>query len=54
MRFRNVKTGVIIDVPCEIKGPWEQVDGGVTATSTVSKPPTTEIKPAKKTRKTTR
>lgn len=29
MRYRNVITGAIIDVPSEIKGgKWEKIDGG--------------------------
>lgn len=29
MRYRNVITGAIIDVPSEIKGSkWEKIDGG--------------------------
>lgn len=52
MRFRNTKTGVIIDVPSELKGPWKPVDGGEKATSTASEPVTEEVKPAKRTRKT--
>lgn len=51
MRFRNVKTGAIIEVSSEIKGPWEPVDGSAKATSTATKPSTDETKPARRTRK---
>ena len=37
MEYRNKKTGVVIDVPCEVKGVWEPV-----------KAPAPEKKPAKK------
>lgn len=50
MRFRNTKTGAIIEVSSEIKGPWEPVGGSVKATSTDSKP-STETKPARRTKK---
>ena len=31
MRFRNTRTGAIIEVSSRISGPWEPVDGGNTA-----------------------
>lgn len=55
MKYRNVKTGAVIDVPSKISGKnWELLDGGK-----VEKPapvvldtPVEEVKPVKKTRKT--
>ena len=53
MLFRNIKTGVIIDVPSEISGNWVKVDGGKsdkeTATVSISE---TDDQPVKRTRKT--
>lgn len=56
MRFRNVKTGAIIDVPSEIKGPWERIDGGVKPAVVIPEDKPEEIaekikKPARKTKK---
>ena len=50
MKYRNIKTGQIIDVPSEISGSnWELVGGKpVTETATVS---TQDDQPVKKTRK---
>jgi hypothetical protein len=28
MRYRNTKTGQIIDVPSTLRGNWERIDGG--------------------------
>jgi hypothetical protein len=28
MRFRNTKTGAIVDVPSMLRGNWELIDGG--------------------------
>jgi hypothetical protein len=28
MRYRNTKTGQIIDVPSTLRGNWERLDGG--------------------------
>lgn len=25
MKYRNTRTGAVIDIPCEIKGEWEPV-----------------------------
>jgi len=59
MRFRNVKTGAIIDAPSMLGGNWERIDvDKAPAKEPVSSLPiaeeTEEVKPAKKprTRKT--
>ena len=28
MRFRNTKTGAIVDAPSMLRGNWERIDGG--------------------------
>ena len=41
MRYRNTKTGLIVDVPSELRGNWERLDGGKkpeTESSAVSVP----------------
>lgn len=50
MKYRNIKTGQIIDVPSEVRGSnWELVGGKpVKETATVS---TQDDQPVKKTRK---
>ena len=58
MRFRNVKTGVVIDAPSMLGGPWERIDGGkVPAKEPAVDVPVAkaeDVKPVKKTtRKTT-
>lgn len=57
MKYRNVKTGAVIDVKSEISGGnWERIDGKAPAKEpSVSPAPETEdeVKPVKKTRKTT-
>lgn len=58
MRFRNVKTGAVIEAPSMLGGPWERIDGGkapekepvVVPEPAVEK----EVKPVKKTRRTTK
>lgn len=42
MKYRHKKTGVIIDIACEIKGGWEPVEE-----PQVTKPETTAEKPKK-------
>lgn len=44
MRFRNKKTGTIIDVKSELKGPWEKMDGGAIPAAPISEPE--DIQPA--------
>ena len=54
MRYRNVKSGIIIDVNSELTGNWEKVDGGAdkAPAAPISAPVVKgEDKPAKKTRK---
>lgn len=54
MRFRNTRTGAIIDVSSRISGPWEPVDGGNTA-QVLPEPETAEETEAKpKARKRTK
>lgn len=58
MKYRNVKTGAVIDVPSKISGKnWELIDGGKAkepAPVVLDAPVETveEVKPVKKTRKT--
>lgn len=52
MKFRNIKTGQIIDVPSEIRGNnWEKISDKAPAKEPVVDAPAVEeeIKPAKKT-----
>lgn len=52
MKYRNIKTGQIIDVPSEVSGKnWEKVGGKAPAKEPVVDAPAVEeeIKPAKKT-----
>lgn len=52
MKFRNITTGQIIDVPSEISGKnWEKIGGKAPAKEPVVDAPAVEeeIKPAKKT-----
>lgn len=54
MKYRNIKTGQIIDVPSEISGKnWEKIGGKAPAKEPVVDAPAVEekIKPAKTTRK---
>lgn len=54
MKYRNIKTGQIIDVPSEIGGKnWEKIDGKAPAKEPIVDFPAVEeeIKPAKKTTK---
>lgn len=55
MIYRNVKTGAVIDVPSMLGGNWERIDGKAPAKepSASPAPETEEVKPVKKTRKTT-
>lgn len=53
MKFRNVKTGAVIDVPSMLGGNWVAVDGKASAKEPAASPDTEEVKPVKKTRKTT-
>lgn len=58
MKYRNVKTGAVIDVPSKISGKnWELLDGGKAkepAPVVLDAPVeiVEEVKPVKKTRKT--
>lgn len=62
MRYRNVKTGAVIDVPSKISGKnWELLDGGkakepapvvLDAPVVEEEVKEEEVKPVKKTRKT--
>lgn len=56
MKYRNVKTGAVIDVPSKISGKnWELLDGGKAkepAPVVHNIPVEEEVKPVKKTRKT--
>lgn len=57
MKYRNIKTGQVIDVPSSISGKnWEKVSGKAPAKESAVDTPAVEeeIKPAKKSRKTTR
>lgn len=54
MKFRNVKTGAVIDVPSMLGGNWERIDGDKSPkkeTVAVSVPvaDVEEVKPVKKT-----
>jgi hypothetical protein len=53
--YRNVKTGAVIDVPSMLGGNWERIDGKAPAKepSVSPAPEAEEVKPVKKTRKTT-
>lgn len=55
MKYRNIKTGLIIDVPSEIRGEnWEKVGGKAPQVEPVADAPAAseeEVKPAKKTRR---
>ena len=54
MRYRNIKTGQIIDVPSSINGKnWEAINGKAPAKEPVVLSPVAdeaEVKPAKRTR----
>lgn len=55
MKYRNVKTGAVIDVPSRIGGKnWELLDGGKAEkpAPVVLDTEAEEVKPVKKTRKT--
>lgn len=58
MRFRNVKTGAVIEAPSMLGGPWERIDGGKAPEKepVVVPEPVEEkaVKPVRKTRKTTK
>lgn len=57
MKFRNVKTGAVIEAPSMLGGPWERIDDGKAPAKepAVAVPSVSEeaVKPVKKTRKTT-
>lgn len=50
VRFRNKKTGAVIDVPSEINGAnWEKIDGGAKpAVISQVEPETDDAEPVKK------
>lgn len=55
MRFRNIETGRVIDVSCEINGKkWVKVDGdqAVSVTDTSSEAEAPKKKPVKRKKKT--
>lgn len=54
MKYRNTKSGAIIDVPSVLGGNWERIDGGKSEKASAVSPVTEEeeVKPAKKTRRT--
>ena len=59
MKFRNVKTGAVIEAPSMLGGNWERIDGGkAPAKEPVAVPEPVEEKAVKsvvkKTRKTTK
>lgn len=51
MKYRNIKSGAIIDVPSEIGGNWVKIDGGKPEKAAAVAPVSSdkEEKPAKKT-----
>lgn len=56
-KYRNVKTGAVIDVPSKVSGKnWEMIGGGKVEQTPTAIPGVpleqTEVKPVKKTRKT--
>lgn len=55
MKFRNVKTGAVIEVPSMLGGHWERIDGGKAEEPAAVIPDVEpeEVKPVKKTKKTT-
>lgn len=55
MKFRNVKTGAVIEVPSMLGGYWERIDGGKAEEPAAVIPDVEpeEVKPVKKTKKTT-
>ena len=59
MKFRNVKTGVVIDAPSMLGGNWERIDGGKPpkkeTPAVIPEPEKEVVEPVKKTtRKTTK
>ena len=57
MRFRNIKTGAVIDAPSMLGGNWKLVGGDKspkkeTVSVDIPTPVAEEVKPVKKTRKT--
>ena len=48
MRFRNTRTGAIIDVSSRISGPWEPVDGGEAAAQVLPEPEKVEAETIEK------
>lgn len=54
MRFRNVKTGAVIDAPSMLGGNWELVDGKVPAKEPVVSVPVAEVEEVKPVKKTTK
>ena len=57
MKFRNIKTGAVIDAPSMLGGNWELVGGDKspkkeTVSVDIPAPVAEEVKPVKKTRKT--
>lgn len=58
MKYRNVKTGAVIDVPSKLGGNWELISGGESkkAPAVISEPveEKEEVKPVRKRRKTSK
>jgi len=46
--YKNIKTGAVVDVPCEVKGDWKLVEKNVSAAKTKKEiEPKTVEKPKK-------
>ena len=58
MKYRNVKTGVVIEAPSVLGGPWERIDSDKAPAKepVVAPEPAVEkeVKPVKKTHRTTK
>jgi len=54
MRFRNVKTGAVIDAPSMLGGNWERIDGKAPAKEPVVSAPVAEVEEVKPVKKTTK
>lgn len=55
MKFRNVKTGAVIDAPSMLCGPWERIDGDkAPAKEPVADVPVAKVEAVKPVKKTTR
>jgi len=54
MRFRNVKTGAVIDAPSMLGGNWERIDGKAPVVEPVVSAPVAEVEEVKPVKKTTK